>query len=99
MHSTRLRRVIMAPVTVALFLVAANLSAPIAFAQGDEPLKIAVIDMQRVLRGSAAVLDLSERVEALRATFRSELRAKEEEFRELDLALARVHDVVDERGR
>ena len=89
MRPARLCRLVLLPISAALFVAAASFASPIAFAQGPDPLKIAVIDMPRVLRSSAAVRGLSERVEALRATFRSELRAKEEEFRESDLALAR----------
>jgi len=61
----------------------------LAWSQQDGPLRIAVIDTQRILREAASVVDLSRRVEALRQGFSTELQAREAEFRDSDLALAR----------
>lgn len=69
------------------FLVA--LGGDSAWSQQDGALRIAVIDTQRILREAASVVDLSRRVEALRQGFSAELQAREAEFRESDLALAR----------
>lgn len=69
-------------------LLAALAAAP-AWSQQDGDLKIAVIDTQRILREASAVVDLSRRVEALRQGFSAELQARESEFRDSDLALAR----------
>ncbi len=60
-----------------------------AWSQQDGALRIAVIDTQRILREAASVVDLSRRVEALRQGFSAELQAREAEFRDSDLALAR----------
>ena len=58
-------------------------------------LAIGVIDMQRVLRESVAVTRLSERVEAMRKTYRDEQEAGEKVIRDADVALARERDELD----
>ncbi len=78
-------------------VLAVLLGAPgAADAQDDKgELRIAVIDMQRILSRSTVVAGLTERIEEQRAHFRNALREQEEAFRESDRALAQDRATLD----
>lgn len=81
----------------AVFLVIGlvSLSANLAAQSEAQSLKIAVIDVQRILSESLAVAKLTVRIEELRSTYRQELRLQEESFREADRNLARERLELD----
>jgi len=66
-----------------------------AWPQASAGLAVGVIDMQRILRESIAVTQLSEEVEAMRKTYRDKLEAGEKVIREADVSLARERDELD----
>lgn len=70
----------------ALVLFAASLSTP--HAQGVSPPHIGVIDIQAVLRASAAVRSLSREIESRREAAQETMREREEALRAADLDLA-----------
>lgn len=62
---------------------------------GKGQLRIAVIDMQRILSQSTVVAGLTERIEEQRSLFRNALRVQEEAFRESDRTLAQDRATLD----
>ena len=63
-------------------------------AQDNSNLKLAIIDMQRVLRESVAVQDMQREIDRLRNLYQTELQKKEEEFRNTDQELLRQRSVL-----
>ncbi|MEM7168917.1 MAG: OmpH family outer membrane protein [Pseudomonadota bacterium] len=77
--------------TIALWFLSENALQ----AQDEGAVRIGVIDMQRVLRESVAVSNLSQTVEQRRGDLRTAQRKKEAEIRRADQALARERSNLD----
>ncbi len=78
----------------ALLFVLVSCTPP-ALAQSSGAVHVGVLDIQRVLRESEAVANLSQTVEAMRAKELAAMREKEEAFRRLDLELANQRDSME----
>lgn len=86
-------------VLAALLWVALVLAAPqpAAAQSGDgfaEPPRIAVIDMQKIMRESQAVQSIQRQIEGQRSTYQQQLSQKEQELREKDQQLTRQRSVL-----
>ena len=79
------------------FFLWASLCWPLAVpvtAQDDDPLVIAIIDMQRILRESIAVQSMQQEIEQRRSRYQAALQKKEEEIRNTDQELLRQRSVL-----
>jgi Skp family chaperone for outer membrane proteins len=65
-----------------------------AVAQSAEPLTIAVLDLERILRDAQAAKSLRGEIEASRSAFQTELRKQETDLAEADQKLARQRAVL-----
>lgn len=77
-----------------LFALAWLPAAGPARAQAAKAPAFAIIDVQKVLRESTAVQQLSQRIEKSREKYQGELRTKEQELRGADQELARQRTIL-----
>lgn len=93
-----LRRVHDVPhaIILALVLVIQAFAAPVSSAQdaGNGTPKIAVIDMQKIMRESEAVQSIQRQIEQQRSEYQEQLRQKEQQLRTADEELTRQRSVL-----
>ncbi len=80
-------------ILVSLGLALLALASP-AVAQETEPPRILVIDVQQVMQQSTAVDAIQAQLDERRQEFQAELKAKEQEIREEEQALARQRSIL-----
>lgn len=83
-------------IILALVLVIQTLAAPVSLAQDadDGTPKIAVIDMQKIMRDSEAVQSIQRQIEQQRSEYQEKLRQKEQQLRTADEELTRQRSVL-----
>ena len=104
---SRLRRWSLSLVATLLLLAAPFTAAPFtaAWAQVERAPRIGIIDIQAVLRESAAVQSLSQKIEERRESTRAGMQNREQALRAADLNLAQrrsslsPEDYADERSK
>ena len=94
MPALRLRHALLPMLAVGLVLLLWTAVQTAPRAQELAPPVLAIIDVQKVLRGSTAVKALSERIEEQKAQHQDELRDQERALREADQELARQRSIL-----
>jgi Skp family chaperone for outer membrane proteins len=96
--AARAGRAVTAALAALLITALTGALLPAAHAQsGDafaEPPRIAVIDMQKIMRESEAVQSIQQQIERQRSTYQQRLSQKEQELRQKDQQLSRQRTVL-----
>lgn len=79
-------------ITGSLFLAASLVCASVPAHAADE--KIAVVDIQKVVKNSSASKDISSQIEKKRAAYQAAITKQEEELRKEDQALAKQQAIL-----
>ncbi len=82
-------------VTIVALAVAATAAVPAGAAAQEHPeTKVAVLDFQRILRESAASVDIRAQIERQRQIYQEEITKQEQELRTLDQELGRQRAIL-----
>lgn len=92
----RRRSGVLYAIILALVLAVQAMAVPVSFAQdaGDGTPRIAVIDMQKIMRESDAVQSIQRQIEQQRSEYQEQLRQKEQQLRTTDEELTRQRSVL-----
>ncbi len=82
-------------VTIIALAVAATAAVPADAAAQEHPeTKVAILDFQRILRESAAALDIRAQIERQRQIYQEEITKQEQELRTIDQDLGRQRAIL-----